>query len=104
MSHLVILYRDADSEPVRHFLEDLQLKTLQREVGGYIEAVRFNRRTQLAGLTILCDEDGISKDLPMNRIVGGHFIHGTFIVVAEEGEDFRGLTELEAAKTIVNLR
>lgn len=59
------------------------LHALQREVGGYIQAVAIER-----GSCVLCDEDGRIKGLEPNCIVDGIDYCGTILVVGTKGEEF----------------
>lgn len=74
---------------------DNSLKSMQSVVGGYIEVVT----AYLPGYDIVCNEEGLIIDLPMNYFG----IRGTFFVCRsnEEG-DFTSLT-IEDAKAIMEL-
>jgi hypothetical protein len=65
-----------------------ELHALQEVVDGYIEPVRIGN-----DLVILCNEEGILRSLPLNRIVNGCMLCGTFLVVGEDGEEFVSLTQ-----------
>ena len=76
-----------------------ELKAMQEIVGGYIETVYFEEK---GDAVILCNEDGICRELPPNRAVNGDLILGTFFVVgcsARDGEaDFTSLTDEQVEK------
>lgn len=63
-----------------------ELKPLQDAVGGYIETVHLTRE-----LIIIADEEGMLKGKTPNR----WGLVGTFLVVGDGGEEFRGLTDTE---------
>ena len=71
------------------------LKSLQREVGGYIEAVYpFEDR-----VAIICNEDGKNEGLQLNRALyddAGEvydIIAGTFLIAGLTDENFGSLSE-----------
>lgn len=68
---------------------DGELETLQRLVGGYVEAV------QAGDYVVLCNEEGKLKGLPFNCKLGGHEFVGV-IVLTKPGPDdeFASLTDL----------
>ena len=57
-----------------------ELEAMQEIVGGYIETVDFEDvyYEGQSGAVILCNEDGIGRELPPNRAVNGDLILGTF--------------------------
>lgn len=67
---------------------DNTLKSLQREVGGYIEAV-----TIADGLALICDEEGKLKGKDANFLFCGDCFVGTVILAGTDGEDFVSLPE-----------
>lgn len=67
---------------------DNTLESLQREVGGYIEAV-----TIADGLVLICDEEGKLKNKPANFAFCGEVFVGTVLLVGTDGEDFASLPE-----------
>lgn len=75
------------TEPIGHILYiSNDLKTLQRIVGGHVEAVNLGN-----GALLLCDEDGKSpfKARPLNVFIGEwDAIMGDLVVVGVDGEDF----------------
>ena len=72
-----------------------ELETLQHYGGGYVQCYNFDK-----GVSILCDEEGKIKGLPMNRKVNNDFIVGDFLIVADdiENEDFTSLTSEQIDK------
>lgn len=74
-------------EPFRLDVQE-KLESYQTIVGGYIQAVRLKN-----GLLLLCNEDGIMRQLPYNRNVEGHDIVGTFALVRTNGPDFTSVTD-----------
>lgn len=63
------------------------LKSLQDEVGGYIEAVYMDHDAIL-----VCNEEGKLIGMEMNRRLGDDIICGPFFLVGDDGEgDFASL-------------
>lgn len=58
------------------------LESLQAEVDGYIECI-----TLWENMVLICDEEGLLKDKPVNRYIGWSFA-GTVLVVGVDGEEF----------------
>lgn len=78
-----ILHIDGKTEPI----ENLELETLQKAVGGYIEMVPARN-----GQTIVLDEEGKLKNKPINLYATRMFINGQSdpivgdVVIANEGQ------------------
>lgn len=72
---------------------DNDLKSLQRAVDGHMETVYMGDSTIL-----ICNEEGKVKGMDCNRRVGDDVIAGSFLIVGEDGEDFRSLTDEEAQR------
>lgn len=66
------------------------LHALQAAVGGLIEVVRLS-----GDVLLICDEEAKLKDKDGNRRIGREIIAGDFIVVGDDGEHFRSLTQSE---------
>lgn len=62
------------------------LEALQKEVGGYIEAV-----TLASNLVIICNEEGKLLGLPYNCTICGEDFVGTILMVGRDGEEFADL-------------
>lgn len=60
------------------------LYTLQKYVDGYIEEVSFRPRRPY---TVYVNEEGLLKNLPFNREVAGHRLHGTIVIDQVKGMD-----------------
>lgn len=76
------------------------LEELQKEVGGYIEAIYpFDDQ-----VCIICNEEGKVRSLPLNRALVDEngevcdVIAGTFLVVGLAGEDFTSLSGEQLSK------
>lgn len=67
---------------------DNTLKSLQREVGGYIEAV-----TIADDLVLICDEEGKLNNKPANFAFCGDVFAGTVILAGADEDDFTSLPE-----------
>lgn len=59
---------------------DNGLRAMQAEVGGLIEIV------PVEGLDLVCNEEGLLLSLPYNRTMGGHRIHGDFILCRHDDD------------------
>jgi hypothetical protein len=64
-----------------------ELAALQAVVGGYIEAVHPTR----PDLVMICNEEGLLKHLPVNRLLGYQFV-GTVFFCGSKGDQFISLT------------
>jgi len=73
-------------EPPRHVNVSNRLEALQKNVGGYIEAV-----TLATDLVILCDEEGRLKDKPFNCTICGYDFCGDILMVGADGDEFANL-------------
>lgn len=90
-------------EPMKKpYMKDIEsgLKPLQREVGGYIQAIYpFEEQVGL-----VCNEEGKMDGLPLNRAVYGQngeiidVIAGTFLIVGLSEDDFESLPDALADK------
>lgn len=56
------------------------LDSMQAQVGGMIQIVEVD------GLDLVCNEEGLLLDLPFNRVMGGHHIHGDFFLTRHDDE------------------
>lgn len=65
------------------------LRTLQSLVGGYIQAI-YPWDVPAA---LVCDEEGLLKEYPFNRMAGGEAIFGTFFICGLNEEDFTDLPD-----------
>lgn len=78
-------------EPGKHPYEkeiDSGLESLQKTVGGYIEAI-YPFEDLVA---LVCDEEAkLKSDTQWNRILGRDIIKGTFFLCGIEGEEFTDL-------------
>ena len=84
-----ILVCEAGKHPVVKEIEHT-LKNLQSVVGGYIQALYPYEEM----VSVVCNEDGIALNLPLNRIVEGYgVIRGTFFLCGLTEDDFCGLTD-----------
>jgi len=90
-------------EPMKKpYMKDIDpgLESLQREVGGYIEAV-YPFEDLVA---LVCNEEGKLEGLPLNRAIYGEdgemidIIAGTFLVVGLSEDNFAALSEELAEK------
>lgn len=87
MEKISILVKEPKKDAYRKEIDNT-LESLQREVGGYIEAA-----TIADGLVLICDEEGKLKNKPANFAFGGDVFVGTVILAGSNDEDFASLPE-----------
>ena len=75
---------------------DNTLEALQKEVGGYIQAVPFS-----TDCAIICNEEGKLIPLRPNLAFCGDVLFGTILVVGVDGEEFCSLDQT-AAEILLN--
>lgn len=59
------------------------LEAMQRIVEGYIEVVNLGD-----GVLVVCNEEGLIRDMPLNCRIGQIVLFGPVIVLGEDGEEF----------------
>lgn len=83
-----IIKRVDRKDPYAAVVSD-SLKNLQNFVGGYIEAVTIIGESKKSpGVVLICNEEGILKNLPYNCTVFGFPIFGDFLMLGCCGEEF----------------
>ena len=85
MSFISVLVKRPGEIP-RHVNVSNSLEALQKNVGGYIETV-----TLATDLVIICNEEGLLRDLPENCRIRGYMFVGTIVIC---GRDEDELTDL----------
>lgn len=65
---------------------DASLDSLQKIVGGYIDAVYID------DFALVVNEEGVLKGLPYNAHVSGYDLVGTIIVMRAGDDDFEAIT------------
>lgn len=76
---------------------DNDLRSLQKLVEGLIEVVSLYDLGE--DIVMLCNEEGLNKELPPNVYIEGQFIVGTIVVLGSDEEgNFRSLTNFEIQK------
>jgi len=65
-----------------------ELESMQNFVGGYIETSFLTKD----GLIIVCNEEGMFLNLPINRNLGVKIL-GNFLVVRADGEEFASISD-----------
>jgi Domain of unknown function (DUF3846) len=106
MFYLIITRQSIERHPYPEaFTDGNRLKWLQKEVGGLIELVA--EQFQDPSIALLCDEEGLIKELLPTCEVGIHRIHGPALVLGErmteEGMDFCGLTSEQCDLAILGI-
>ncbi len=80
-------------EPMKEpYLKEIDgsLESMHEIVGGYIEAVYPFEEP----VAVVCDEEGVLKGYPANRIITPRMIiHGTFFLCGLGEEDFESTSE-----------
>lgn len=91
---LKIVYVEPRRPPFEAEVGD-DIRSLQRAVGGLIELVGNGDGTML-----VCNDEGKLMGMEGNRRIrdGSTIIAGPFFIVGDDGENFRSLTESEAAE------
>lgn len=85
---LRILRVEPGKAPVEKIIGS-DLKSLQDEVGGYIETVYIDHN-----VILVCNEEGKLNGMEMNRRLGDDIICGPFFLVGDDGEgDFASLSD-----------
>lgn len=87
-----IVRKKPDQDPEIIEIENT-LKSLQKEVGGLIEAIRISEDT-----CILCNEEGLFLNLKHNLDIAGNPVFGTILIVGTNGADF---CDLQSPETFV---
>ena len=90
MKKIKVLFYETGAEPKLLEIENT-LEAMQKLVGGHIEHLTFSN-----GYSVICNEDGICRRLPINRIVYPFGkdestetgIFGDFFIVKEGAEEF----------------
>lgn len=89
----MIILRKEPGKEVEMTTINNDLKSLQEAVGGRIETV-----TVAEDLAVICNEEGLIKNLPYNcKILGADF-YGTILFAGVDGDEF---TDLKA--TVMNV-
>lgn len=91
MNKLRILYAPHDSKPEVKSISN-RLLILQVLVGGYIETVRLPELEDHQ-IVMVVNEEGIIKQLPLNKNLLPFFYVGDVFFVAEDGEEFVSLSD-----------
>jgi len=84
-----VIFKKPGETPEAIELEN-DLKAIQDTVGGKIETLTFAEDA-----CVICDRDGVDKDLPYNiELLGHHFI-GPILLVGVDGDTFCDFPVLE---------
>lgn len=74
------------------------LEAFQKAVGGYIETLRV-----APDAVLICNEEGLLKDLPRQRVFGHEFA-GTVVFVRTKGEEFASLKSTTVSNILYLLK
>ena len=85
MEKIICLIKEP-SKPIKWARIDNDLHTLQKTVGGYIETHTFGKK-----VVVICDEEGLLKNLPYCCTVGDLHFFGTVIFAGIKDDDFADL-------------
>ncbi len=86
-----VLYKEVGKPPEERVIDNT-LEALQGLVRGHIEVVHFG------GLLMICNEDGKFLEMEPNIAFPADVVVGNMVILAEDGEEFRGLTQAEIAR------
>lgn len=70
----------------RHVNISNSLAALQRNVGGYIEAITYAH-----DCVIICNEEGLLRGMPYNCTIAGCDFVGDIIIAGRNGDEFADL-------------
>jgi hypothetical protein len=79
MDRIKVIKYPVGSDPLVVEIDD-DLDAMQAQVGGMIQIVEVD------GMDLVCNEEGLVLNLPFNRVVGGHYIHGDFFLARHDDE------------------
>lgn len=85
MKKISVLIKEPGKKP-RHVNISDSLTNLQRTVNGYIETV-----TVAKDLVVICNEEGLIRNLPYNCTICGAALCGTIIMCGVDGDEFADL-------------
>ena len=85
MRKISVLIKEPGKKP-RHVNISDSLTNLQKTVDGYIETV-----TIATDLVVICNEEGIIRNLPYNCTICGAKLYGTIIMCGVNGDEFSDL-------------
>lgn len=85
MKKISVLIKDPGKNP-RHVNISDSLGNLQKTVDGFIQTV-----TIATDLVIICNEEGLIRDLPYNCTIYGAKLFGTIIMCGVDGDKFADL-------------
>lgn len=86
MSKLISVLLKRPGEIPRHVNVSNSLEALQKNVEGYIETV-----TLAEDLVIICNEEGLLKEMPYNCTICGQPFVGPILMVGREEDEFADL-------------
>lgn len=86
MSEMISALLKRPGEIPRHVNVSNSLEALQKNVEGYIETV-----TLAEDLVIICNEEGLIKDMPYNCEICGFKFVGPILMVGRKGTEFADL-------------
>ena len=85
MRKISVLIKEPGKKP-RHVNISDSLTNLQKTVDGFIETV-----TIATDLAVICNEEGIIRNLPYNCTICGAKLYGTIIMCGVNGDEFSDL-------------
>lgn len=85
-NQILVVIKEPGKEPYVEPLFDNTLEAFQNAVGGYIETVTF-----ASDACLICNEEGLIRNLPPNFTTLGHTFRGTVIAVGVKGDEFASL-------------
>lgn len=82
MGKISVFIKEPGKE-LRHVHISDTLENLQKIVGGYIETWPFANDA-----TVICNEEGLLRDMPFSCVVLNQPFYGTIIFAGVKGDDF----------------
>lgn len=83
-----VLYKEVGKPPEERVIDNT-LEALQELVRGYIEVVHFG------DLLMIVNEDGKFLEMEPHIAFPADVVVGNVVILGEDGEEFRGLTQAE---------
>lgn len=85
-NQILVVIKKPGEQPYVEPLFDNTLEAFQEAVGGYIETVTF-----ASDACLICNEEGLIRELPFNFTAFGNAFFGTVIAVGIKGDEFASL-------------
>lgn len=94
MNEIKVLIVEPEKLPYEKTIPNT-LEAKQEIVDGLIECAYLNSDPEIV---IICNEEGKLLNLPLNRNIDYDIIAGTFLIVGDDEENFKSLTDEQIEK------